>query len=112
MPVPKLSVIQAAEQHLGPIFLTTHLAVHCARSQKTTQQPLEPCTTGIVTVTYAGVFMPQTQNQDALYFQNRQGYVRLAIQAGKDILPVYNFGQSQVGSTNRWTMAFQAMIGF
>ncbi|KAK9858809.1 hypothetical protein WJX84_004392, partial [Apatococcus fuscideae] len=41
--------------------------------------------------------MPQTQNQDALYFQNRQGYVRLAIQAGKDILPVYNFGQRSGG---------------
>ena len=40
--------------------------------------------------------MPQTGKQDALYFDKRKGYVRLAIEAGADIVPVYNFGQSQV----------------
>ena len=40
--------------------------------------------------------MPQTSEQDAIYFQKRKGYIRLAIEAGKDILPVYHLGQSQV----------------
>ena len=40
--------------------------------------------------------MPQTSKQDAVYFHKRKGYIRLAIEAGRDILPVYHLGQSQV----------------
>ncbi len=44
----------------------------------------------------AGVFMKQTSRRDSIYVKKRLGFVKLAIQAGIDIIPVYHLGQSQV----------------
>lgn len=44
----------------------------------------------------AGVFMKQTPELDTIYVKKRLGFVKLAIQAGIKIIPVYHLGQSQV----------------
>ena len=45
--------------------------------------------------------MPQTPEQDCIYIKKRVGFVKLAIQTGIDIMPIYHLGQSEVSVTSR-----------
>lgn len=35
---------------------------------------------------------------DHIYIKNRKGFVAVAVEEGVDIVPVYHFGNTQVGS--------------
>lgn len=44
----------------------------------------------------AGVFHGATPEREQIYLLRRRGFVRIAIQSGTDIVPVYHLGQSQL----------------
>ncbi|KAK9803780.1 hypothetical protein WJX73_006767 [Symbiochloris irregularis] len=44
----------------------------------------------------AGVFHGATPERERIYLSPRKGFVRLAIQAGADLVPMYHLGQSQL----------------
>ncbi|KAK9908698.1 hypothetical protein WJX75_001591 [Coccomyxa subellipsoidea] len=46
----------------------------------------------------AGIFNGATPEREAVFLSQRKGFVRVAIQAGADILPVYHIGNSQMFS--------------
>ncbi|BDA49182.1 Diacylglycerol O-acyltransferase 2 [Coccomyxa sp. Obi] len=44
----------------------------------------------------AGIFLAQDTRVETIFLSKRKGFVRLAIQAGADLVPVYHLGQSQL----------------
>ena len=53
----------------------------------------------------AGIFHGATQQQERIFINQRKGFVKVAIQAGADLVPAYHFGSSQMLSVTgaaRW----------
>ncbi|KAK9808224.1 hypothetical protein WJX73_010719 [Symbiochloris irregularis] len=44
----------------------------------------------------AGIFEGASPSREAIYLQHRKGFVKVAIEAGVDIVPIYTLGQSQI----------------
>lgn len=44
----------------------------------------------------AGIFLGATPSREAAYLRNRKGFIKVAIEAGADIVPMYYLGQSQL----------------
>ncbi|KAK9919185.1 hypothetical protein WJX75_009964 [Coccomyxa subellipsoidea] len=44
----------------------------------------------------AGIFLAEDLQDEVIFLSKRKGFVRLAIQAGADLVPVYHMGQSQL----------------
>ena len=57
---------------------------------------LEDGSLGCLPEGIAGVFHGATPHKEAVFLNARKGFVKLAIQAGADIVPVYHLGQSQL----------------
>ncbi|KAK9864727.1 hypothetical protein WJX84_010606 [Apatococcus fuscideae] len=73
---------------MGCIPVDKHVLMQC----------LEHHSLGQIPEGIAGVFMPQTPEQDCIYIKKRVGFVKLAIQTGIDIMPIYHLGQSEIFS--------------
>ena len=43
-----------------------------------------------------------SREQERIYLSKRKGFVKVAMQAGADIVPVYILGQSQASSQHCW----------
>lgn len=46
------------------------------------------------------------REQERVYLSKRKGFVKVAMQAGADIVPVYILGQSQVNITVRLPLTY------
>lgn len=44
----------------------------------------------------AGIFQGASPLREAVYLSNRKGFIKLAIQSGSDLVPMYTLGQSQL----------------
>ncbi|KAK9827733.1 hypothetical protein WJX81_007274 [Elliptochloris bilobata] len=51
---------------------------------------------GVIVEGVAGIFHGATQQQERVFIMQRKGFVKVAIQAGADLVPAYHFGSSQM----------------
>lgn len=43
--------------------------------------------------------MKGAEDEEIIYLQNRRGFIKYAITSGLDLVPVYGFGENQVGKS-------------
>lgn len=51
---------------------------------------------GVIVEGVAGIFLGPTKHEERVYLRKRKGFVKAAIQAGKDLVPVYHLGTAQL----------------
>ena len=64
--------------------------------EKTTLRLAKKGCVGIIPEGIAGVFEGATPDHERIFLSRRKGFVRVAIQAGTDLVPVYHLGQSKL----------------
>ncbi|CAL8465555.1 g5091 [Coccomyxa elongata] len=60
------------------------------------KEQLQTTSIGLVPEGVAGIFLGARNGQERVYVRCRKGFIRLAMQTGTDIVPIYNLGQSSM----------------
>lgn len=100
---PATGIPAPATGAIASVLLQLPLAKHMfgwmncyPADRKVVMRLLKYSSVGLIPEGVAGIFQGANRDKEAIYIKDRQGFVKVAIQAGTDIVPVYHLGNSQM----------------